>query len=80
MLRTRPALSPAIHQTAQPSVLLRPSDRGAATYIAPDSSDATERLSFAKGMVTVRSTKGVVLPFPYRTRGTENCRRATYLI
>lgn len=31
------------------AVPLRPSDRGAATYIAPDNSDSTERLPFVKG-------------------------------
>lgn len=50
------------------AVPLRPSDRGAATYIAPQFSDSTERLPFVKGMMTVRSTKDVVLPFLYRTR------------
>lgn len=62
------------------AVSLRPSDRGAATYIVPDSSDSTERLPFAKDEYPVGSTKDRVPPFLYRTRGAENCRRATYLI
>nr|DAU75811.1 MAG TPA: hypothetical protein [Caudoviricetes sp.] len=35
--------------SVKPLVLLRPSDRGAATYIAPNCSDSTERLPFVKG-------------------------------
>lgn len=54
--------------SVKPLVLLRPSDRGAATYIAPDFSDSTEGLPFAKGLMAVGCTKDSVLPFPYRTR------------